>query len=59
MFREEACGRNLECPRIISTDVNSLICNIPLTVKASGVVAQRITSAAWKRRVGGIVRPRA
>jgi hypothetical protein len=28
-------------------------------VRTSGVAAQRITSVAWKRRVGGIVRPSA
>ncbi len=36
-----------------------LICKIPLAVAASGVAAQRITSVAWKRRDGGMVRPRA
>ena len=30
-----------------------------LTVRASGVAAQRMTSSAWERRVGAIVRPRA
>jgi hypothetical protein len=30
-----------------------------LTVRASGVAAQRMTSSAWERSVGAIVRPRA
>ena len=49
----------LECPRFTSTDVDGLTCKTPLVAGARGVAAQRITSVAWKRRVGGIVRPRA
>ncbi len=36
-----------------------LICKTPLVVGAPGVAAQRMTSSAWKRRVGGIVKPSA
>jgi hypothetical protein len=36
-----------------------LICKTTLAVAASGLAAQRITSSAWKSRVGGMVRPRA
>jgi hypothetical protein len=36
-----------------------LFCKTPPPVKVSGVRAQRITSVAWKRRDGGIVRPSA
>jgi hypothetical protein len=50
---------SLECPRIMSTDLNGLTCKTPLAVERPGVAAQRITSSAWKRRVGGIVSPRA
>ncbi len=51
--------RVLECPRIMSTDLNGLTCKTPLVVGALGLAAQRITSSAWKRTVGGIVRPKA
>jgi hypothetical protein len=46
-------------PRIVSTDLNGFMCKTPLAVRASGVAAQRITSSAWNRRVGGMVRPSA
>jgi hypothetical protein len=46
-------------PRIVSTDVNDLICKTNRAVRASGIAAQRITSVAWKRRVGGIMSPSA
>jgi hypothetical protein len=36
-----------------------LTCKTPLVVGASDVAAQRITSVAWKRMDGGMVRPRA
>jgi hypothetical protein len=52
-------ARVLECPRFTSTDLDGLTCKTPLVAGARGVAAQRITSVAWKRRVGGIVRPRA
>jgi hypothetical protein len=35
------------------------ICKTPLVVGAPGLAAQRMISSAWKRRDGGIVRPRA
>jgi hypothetical protein len=46
-------------PRIVSTDVNEFICNMNLVVGFPGVAAQRMTSSAWKRSAGGIVRPSA
>jgi hypothetical protein len=49
----------LVCLRIESTDLNDLMCKIHLVLEVPGVAAQRITSVAWKRRVGGIVRPSA
>jgi hypothetical protein len=36
-----------------------LMCKTHLAVRASGVAAQRMTSFAWERSVGAIVRPRA
>jgi hypothetical protein len=45
-------------PRIVSTDVNDLIGTTILTLIASGIAAQRLTSVAW-RSIGGMVRPRA
>jgi hypothetical protein len=51
------CGtKNL---RIEYTDLNGLICKTHLAVETPGVAAHRITSVAWKRSVGGIVRPSA
>jgi hypothetical protein len=47
------------CPQILYTDVNEFIGRATPVVEAPGVAAQRITSSAWKRRVGGIVRPSA
>jgi hypothetical protein len=41
------------CPRIISTDLDDLICKTHPVEGASVVTAQRITSVAWKRRTGG------
>src|SRR6266850_3578021 len=49
----------LECPRIMSTDLNSLICKTDLAVGAPGGVAQRMNSVAWRRRDDEMVRPRA
>jgi hypothetical protein len=49
----------MECPRIVSTDLDGLTCKTPLVVGAPGVAAQRITSSAWKRSVEGSVRPMA
>ena len=49
----------LLCLLIVYTDLNGLICKTHLAVETSGVVAHRITSVAWKRSVGGIVRPSA
>jgi hypothetical protein len=46
-------------PRTFYTDLSSLMCKTPLVVEASGLTAQRITSVAWNRSVGGIVIPRA
>jgi hypothetical protein len=40
-------------------DVDDLTCKTPLAVRGSGVAAQRMTSVAWKRSVGGMVRPSA
>jgi hypothetical protein len=51
--------REVVCPQIFSTDVNGFMCKTNLAVRALGVAAQRITSSAWKRREGGMVRPRA
>jgi hypothetical protein len=45
-------------PRIVYTDLISLMCKTPLMVGVPGVAAQRITSSAWNSSVGGIVRPR-
>jgi hypothetical protein len=47
----------LECLRIMSTDLDGFTCKMHLAVRTSGGAAQRITSLAWKRSVGGIVRP--
>ena len=47
------------CPRIVSTDLDALICKIHLALGVPGVAAQRMTSVAWKRSVGGMVRPSA
>ncbi len=49
----------LVCPRIDSTDLDVLFCKTNFTVRTSGLAAHRMTSPAWKRRVGGIVRPSA
>jgi hypothetical protein len=49
----------MKCPRIASTDLDGLTCKTPLAVRTSGVAAQRSTSVAWKRSVGGMVRPSA
>jgi hypothetical protein len=49
----------VECPRTMSTDLNDLICKTYLALGALGLAAQRMTSVAWKRSVGGIVRPSA
>ncbi len=46
-------------PRTVYTDVNGVFCKTDLAVQLSGVANQRITSVAWKRSVGGIVRPSA
>jgi hypothetical protein len=46
-------------PQISSTDVNRFICTTPPVLAASGLAAQRITSVAWKRSVGEMVRPSA
>jgi hypothetical protein len=53
---QEVASYVLVYPRIVSTDLNRLICKTPLIVKALGVAAHRITSVAWKKRAGGIVR---
>src|SRR5262245_13428067 len=58
-MRDLLYGLNLECPRIASTDLDDLTCKTPLAMAASGLAAQRITSVAWKRRIGEIVRPSA
>jgi hypothetical protein len=50
---------DMGCPQIVYTELNGFICNIHLAVAASGLAAYRITSSAWKRRVGGMVRPSA
>ena len=47
------------CPQIFYTDVNEFIGNTTLAVRAPSVAAQRMISSAWKRRVGGMVRPSA
>jgi hypothetical protein len=52
-------GGGLVYPQIVSTDLNDLICKMNLVVGAPGVAAQRMTSVAWKRSAGGMVRPRA
>ena len=49
----------MRCPQIFSTDVNRSICKTSFVVETSGLAAQRITSVAWKRMVGGMVRPSA
>jgi hypothetical protein len=49
----------MECPRTFYTDVNGFMCKTHLAVRASGLTAYRSTSSAWKRSVGGMVRPRA
>jgi hypothetical protein len=59
LARAEREGGVVVCPRIVSTELDGLICKTPLVVEAPSVSAQRITSSAWKRRVGGIVIPRA
>jgi hypothetical protein len=46
-------------PRAFYTDLNRLICKTKPDVRAFGLVAHRITSSAWKRTEGGMVRPSA
>jgi hypothetical protein len=46
-------------PRTFYTDLNRLICKTKPAVRAFGPVAHRITSSAWKRTEGGMVRPSA
>ena len=41
------------------TQVSRKADRVDTTVGASGIAAHRITSSAWKRSVGGMVRPRA
>ena len=53
-------GETSKGPRFTKTGQEPVfMCNTHLAVRTSGVAAQRITSVAWKRSVGGIVRPRA
>jgi hypothetical protein len=37
----------VECPRIVSTDVDVVFCQTPLLVGTPGVATQWITSVAW------------
>jgi hypothetical protein len=48
---------SVECPQLMSTDLDGFTCKMHLAVRTSGGAAQRITSSAWKKSVGGIVRP--
>jgi hypothetical protein len=45
----------IECPRIMSTDLNDLICKAITRSIAS--MPLEITSSVWKKRTGGITRP--
>jgi hypothetical protein len=55
----EAVMVGLVYPQIIFTDLDDLICKMNLVVGALSVATYRITSSAWKRSNGGMVRPRA
>jgi hypothetical protein len=57
---QKVCGYTiLQCPQIVYTDLNGLFCETYLAVQVPGVAAQRMTSVAWKRTAGGMVRPSA
>ena len=46
------------CPQIFSTDLDGLICKLPLVLEIPCVAVQRITSWLGRGAAGGMVRPR-